>query len=154
MRSYIDRNGSKVRPYKLTHHHRIQPLALRDSIWVRSFFLRFPLLQAVKQRKMVGVCTRAGPHFTATLNKLLSELQVIYTPFVGAEESDTTVSKTYSSGAVYLGEAGAETTKSGTWSAFWESDDVWITSEWLTSGSGCWTLQRFYTNTHSVEGWD
>ena len=114
MRSYIDRNGSKVRPYKLTHHHRIQPLALRDSIWVRSFFLRFPLLQAVKQRKMVGVCTRAGPHFTAALNKMLSELQVMYTPFVSAEESDTTVSKTYSSGVVYLGEAGAETTKSGT----------------------------------------
>lgn len=49
---------------------------------------------------------------------MLSELQVIYTPFVGAEESDTTVSKTYSSDVVYLGEAGAETTKSGTSSAF------------------------------------
>ena len=114
MRSYIDRNGSKVRPYKLTDHLRIQPLALRDSIWLRSFFLLFPLLQALKQRKMVGVCTRAGPHFTAALNKMLSELQVIYTPFVVTEESDTTVSKTYSSGVVYLGEAGAETTKSGT----------------------------------------
>ena len=63
---------------------------------------------------MVDVCTRARPHFIAALNKMLSEPQVIYTPFVGAEESDTTVSKTYSSDVVYLGEAGAETTKSGT----------------------------------------